>query len=48
VLPAFLLAAVIHVAVCLAVGLRGRLVPFGPALAVGSGVAVAIGIWQFQ
>jgi prepilin signal peptidase PulO-like enzyme (type II secretory pathway) len=48
VLPAFLLAAVVHAAVCLGAGARGRLVPFGPALALGSAVIVAAGTWGLR
>lgn len=44
VLPAYLLAAVAHVLVCAAVRARGRLVPFGPSLALGSILIVLIGL----
>ncbi len=43
VLPAYLLAAVAHVLVCSRVRARGRLVPFGPSLALGSILIVLIG-----
>ena len=48
VLPAFLLAAALHITACLAAGARGRLVPFGPALSLGSAIVVAIGIWGYR
>ena len=43
VLPAFVLAAVRHAIVCVVVRARGRLVPFGPALAGASIVTVVAG-----
>jgi leader peptidase (prepilin peptidase) / N-methyltransferase len=48
VLPAFLLAVILHMAVCLASVARGRLVPFGPALALASAIIVAAGIWGLR
>ena len=48
VLPAFLFAAVIHVGACVALGMRGRLVPFGPALAAGAVLTVAAGVRYLQ
>lgn len=44
VLPAYLLAAVAHAVVCAAVRARGRLVPFGPALAGASILTVVAGL----
>lgn len=44
VLPAYLVAAVAHVLVCSVVRARGRLVPFGPSLALGSILIVLIGL----
>ncbi len=44
VLPAYLLAAVAHVLVCSAIRARGRLVLFGPSLALGSILIVLIGL----
>ena len=43
VLPASLLAAVRHAIVCVVVRARGRLVPFGPALAGASILTVVAG-----
>lgn len=40
VLAAYLLAAIVHSGVCIAVRTHGRLVPFGPALAAASIVTV--------
>jgi prepilin signal peptidase PulO-like enzyme (type II secretory pathway) len=48
VLPAFLLAAALHTAVCLGAGARDRLVPFGPALALASAIVVAAGTWRLR
>jgi leader peptidase (prepilin peptidase)/N-methyltransferase len=48
VLPAFLFAAVTHVGACVALGMRGRLVPFGPALAAGAVLTVAAGVLYLQ
>lgn len=44
VLPGYLLAAVAHILVCAADRARGRLVPFGPSLALGSILIVLIGL----
>lgn len=40
--------AVIHVGACVALGMRGRLVPFGPALAAGAVLTVAAGVRYLQ
>lgn len=44
VLPAYLLAAPSHTVVCVLVRARGRLVPFGPALAFASTLTVIAGL----
>ena len=44
VLPAYLLAAIVHSIICIAVRAHGRLVPFGPALAAGSIIVVLAGL----
>lgn len=44
VLPAYLLAALSHAVVCVLVRARGRLVPFGPALALASILTVIVGL----
>lgn len=46
VVPAFLLASVFHVVACCLVRSRGRLVPFGPALAVAAGLMFVAGVWR--
>lgn len=45
VVPAFVLAAAVHTAACLTVRAGRRLVPFGPALALGSAIVVAVAMW---
>jgi prepilin signal peptidase PulO-like enzyme (type II secretory pathway) len=42
VVPAFLLAAIVHGVPCLVAGVRGRLVPFGPSLAAASIATVLV------
>ena len=47
VLPAYLVAAVAHAVVCVVVRARGRLVPFGPALAGASILTAVAGLlWR--
>lgn len=45
-LLAYIAAALLHAAACVALRCRERLLPFGPALAVASAATMTLGLWR--